>query len=170
MDLGGASLPRAARRGSAATLCPGLICSCPFGALGRTDRVDRTPNGPPKPRRNGLTPTGRHAPNKPPKPRRNRPASKTTHAPKGQNRLAQGRARRRSRRAPPWVNGPPRHVPRPEGAKQMRGKRAIYARNRASKRFIRRNHTGGGRFVAIRFARRSPANRGHPITSGLRWP
>jgi hypothetical protein len=35
-------------------------------------------------------------------------ASRNRPAPKGQNRLAQGRARRRSRRAPPWVNGQPR--------------------------------------------------------------
>ncbi len=41
---------------------PGLLCHCPFGALGRSDRVGWLPNGPPKPRRYGLTPTGRHAP------------------------------------------------------------------------------------------------------------
>ena len=41
MDLGGALLPRAARRGSAATLCPGLYCHCPFGALGRSHRLGR---------------------------------------------------------------------------------------------------------------------------------
>ena len=68
---------------------PGLFCHCPFGALGRTYRVGWVPNGPPKPLRN-------------------RDASRPLPAPKGQNRLAQGRARRRSRRAPPWVRGHPR--------------------------------------------------------------
>ena len=48
------------------------------------------------------------------------------NAPKGQNRLAQGRARQRSRRAPPWVSVPPttphtpkKHQPTPP---QQKGK------------------------------------------------
>jgi hypothetical protein len=41
-------------------------------------------------------------------PQSNGSASRNRPAPKGQNRLAQGRARRRGRRAPPWVNGQPR--------------------------------------------------------------
>jgi hypothetical protein len=68
MDLRGALLPRAARRGFAATLCPGLICHYPFGALGRSHRVGRAPKKPPRPeetampQRNGSASRNRHTP------------------------------------------------------------------------------------------------------------
>ena len=39
---------------------------------------------------------------------------------RGIHMIAQGRAQRRSREAPPWVNGP-RHAPRPERAKHSGG-------------------------------------------------
>ena len=57
----------------------------------------------------------RRGPEEPPTPAETGQASRNRHAPKGQNRLAQGRATRRSRRAPPWVSGHPRYVRRPEG-------------------------------------------------------
>ena len=58
-----------------------------------------------QPRIIAMPQSGCHASTGPAMPRRNGPASKNRRAPKGQNMLAQGRARRRSRRAPPWVNG-----------------------------------------------------------------
>jgi hypothetical protein len=56
-------------------------------------------------------------------------ASRNRSAPKGQNRLAQGKATRRSRGAPPWVNA----QPRTSVALKGRDKYATNARNRASK-------------------------------------
>jgi hypothetical protein len=78
-------------------------------------------------------------------------ASKNRPAPKGQNRLAQGRARRRSRRAPPWVNG----QPRTSVALKGRDTCAPIARNHASRTSKCQRHAERDRFALRVVARES---------------
>jgi hypothetical protein len=89
-------------------------------------------------------------------------ASRNRPAPKGQNRLAQGRARRRSRRAPPWVNGHPRTCV----ALKERGKCATNASQ--TRETERRNNPNADvtRDVADSFCPSKGANLRHPFTSG----
>jgi hypothetical protein len=77
-----------------------------------------------------------------------------SHSP-GQSEAAQPPSRT-------WVSGRP-HVRCPEGARQMRNKRVKNSRNRASKTSKCQRHAAHGRFVGIRFSRRSP--RIEPIHS-----
>jgi hypothetical protein len=105
--------PRAARRGSAATLCPGLICHCPFGAFGRSHRVGRAPKGPccpeelPCPERTGLTP-------------KKTPSIKKPPCPEGAKQVSPGQSEAAQPPSAALGKRPTPHVGRPEGAKQTR--------------------------------------------------
>jgi hypothetical protein len=109
-----------------------------------------------QPRRIAMPQTYRPCPAETGHTSRNRPA------PKGQNRLAQGTATRRSRGAPPWVNG------QPHTSVALKGRDKLATNASQTRQTERRNdpNTNVTRDMADSFCPSNPANRGHPFTSG----